>query len=118
MPEYRYIQEAIDVIFYNSPLLEKKPGCPDGFIWRGIDYHVKEILREWHDYRRKGRMSKNMRETHASLAEGRGSWGVGVDNYRVRLENGQIFDIYYDRAPKNASHRKGDWYIYQEILAP
>jgi hypothetical protein len=30
-------------------------------------------------------------------------------------DSGQIFDLYYDRAPKSVDHRKGAWYLYQEL---
>ena len=45
----------------------------------------------------------------------RGSWGVGQDYYRVRTAEGRIFDLYYDRAPKNVFRRKGGWFLDREI---
>lgn len=111
----RFICEAIEVHFASAPLLEKKPGPPDRFIWRGEEFEIIEILSEWHDYRRRGRMSRNMRSTHAAVAEGRGSWGVGQDYYRVRTANGRIFDLYYDRAPKDVDRRKGAWFLDREL---
>jgi hypothetical protein len=33
----------------------------------------------------------------------------------VRVDTGQIFDLYYDRAPKNADDRKGAWFLYREM---
>ena len=111
----RFIQEKICVGFDQEPLLEKRSGCPDEFYWRDQKFRIVDVIQEWHDYRRKGKMAKNMRETHAETALRRGSWGVGKDYYRVRTENGRTFDIYYDRAPQNASHRSGDWFLYQEV---
>jgi hypothetical protein len=67
-------------------MLEKKPGCPDRFVWRGEAYCVIEVLSEWHDYGRRGRMARNMRPEHAATASRRGSWGVGRDYYRVRTD--------------------------------
>jgi hypothetical protein len=110
-----FINEHIEVLFDKPPVLEKKPGCPDGFIWREMTFHVVELLGEWHDYRRRGRMARNMRPTHAEAASRQGSWGVGQDYYRVFTDSGQIFDVYYDRAPRNVNSRKGDWYLYQEL---
>lgn len=72
-------------------------------------------LQEWHDYRRRGRMGMNMRPEHAAQAAGHGSWGVGRDYYRVRVVDGRIFDLYYDRAPKGSDQRKGSWHLYREI---
>jgi len=28
----------------------------------------------------------------------------------------QVFDLYYDRAPKNADSRKGAWFLYREMV--
>jgi hypothetical protein len=113
----RFINERIEVIFDNPPILEKKPGCPDGIKWQDQVYRITDRLSEWHDYQRKGRMARNMSPAHAAVAERRGSWGVGQDYYRVRTDTGQIFDIYYDRAPQDAQRRKGEWFIYQELSA-
>lgn len=110
-----FIGEAIEVHFAQPPVLEKKPGCPDGFTWRGEYYPIAEMLSEWHDYRRKGRMAKNMEPKHAATAARRGSWGVGQDYFRVRTASGQIFDLYYDRAPRGSDHRKGDWFLDREM---
>jgi len=111
----RFIGEQIEIHFDNPPLLEKIPGPPEGFHWRGDDYNIREIISEWHDYRRRGRMARNMHPAHATAAERRGSWGVGQDYYRVRTENDRIFDLYYDRAPVDAFQRKGAWFIDKEL---
>lgn len=111
----RFLGEPIQVHFEQPPTLEKKPGCPDTFIWRERSYQIVEKLMEWHDYRRRGRMAVNMRPEHAAHAAQRGSWGVGRDYFRVRVETGQIFDLYYDRAPKDVDRRKGGWFIFREL---
>lgn len=111
----RFIVEPIQVQFDQPPMLEKKPGCPDRFVWRGEAYRVIEVLNEWHDYGRRGRMARNMRPEHTVTASRRGSWGVGRDYYRVHTDTGQVFDLYYDRAPKKAGDRKGAWFLYREM---
>jgi len=62
-------------------------------------------------------MARNMQPQHAAVASGRGSWGVGRDFFRVRVEGGRVFDIYYDRAPKGSEARKGAWFLYREVAA-
>jgi hypothetical protein len=114
----RFIGEAIQVGFDQAPLLEKKPGCPDTLSWQGSTHRIIEKLGEWTDYRRRGRMARNMQPGHAAIAETRGSWGVGRFYFRVQIEDGRIFDIYYDRAPKDAHKRKGAWFLYREIAGP
>jgi hypothetical protein len=113
----RFIGEPIQVQFDRSPVLEKKPGCPDQFVWREETYRIAELLSEWHDYGRHGHMARNMRPAHAAAAARLGSWGVGRDYYRVRTETGRVFDLYYDRAPRSVDDRKGAWFLYQEMPA-
>ena len=115
MPSTRFISEPIEVAFDEAPTLEKKPGCPDRFTWRGTTYCIVEMLREWHDYGRRDRMAHNMRPEHAATASGRGSWGVGRDYYRVCTEAGRVFELYYDRAPGRTGSRKGGWFLYREM---
>jgi hypothetical protein len=112
----RFISEPIKAIFDEKPALEKRPGCPDKFIWRGEEFQVVDLLSEWHNYQRRGRMARNMAPTHASVASTRGSWGVGQDYYQVRTNKGIIFEIYFDRAPSDSDHRKGNWFIYRELV--
>jgi len=111
----RFIGEPIEAYFQQPPALEKKPGCPDAFVWREARYRVVETLSEWHDYQRRGRMAKNMRPEHLTQAARRGSWGVGRDYFRVRVESGRMFELYYDRAPKDIDRRKGGWFLFREL---
>ncbi len=115
-PNKRFIGEPIAVIFHNPTLLQKRPGCPDGFIWQDAQYDVEEMLSEWHDYRRRGKMAQNMRPEHLSRARVRGSWGVGRDYYRVRVAGGRIFELYYDRAPASVDDGLGSWMLATEVI--
>ena len=118
MEQLRFIGEEIEVEFDSPPALEKKPGPPDRFVWRGEIYRVEEVVSEWHDFTRRGRMARNMRPDHALAAARRGSWGVGRDYFRIRTGTGRVFDIYYDRSPKTASERKGMWFLFREMKEP
>ncbi|MCJ7734000.1 MAG: DUF6504 family protein [Anaerolineales bacterium] len=111
----RFIGEQIEVLFDKQPLHMKKPGCPDGFTWQAETYHVVKKVGEWQDYSRRGDMAHNMRPANAAKALRRGSWGVGRFYFRIQTGSGQIFDIYYDRAPKNAADREGAWFLYREM---
>ncbi|MBD3367192.1 MAG: hypothetical protein GF405_03320 [Candidatus Eisenbacteria bacterium] len=111
----RFIAEEIAVEFDAEPALEKKPGLPAAFVWRGKRYTVIRLLAEWHDYTRRGRMASNMRPEHAERARLRGSRGVGRDYYRVVTGAGRAFEIYYDRAPRSATDAKGSWHLFREI---
>jgi hypothetical protein len=110
-----FITQPVEVHFDQPPLLEKKPDAPDAFTWREERHAVAEVLSEWVDFERRGRMRRNIQPQHAAVASNRGSWGVGLFYFRVRTAEGRIFDLYYDRAPKDASRRKGAWFLYQEL---
>jgi hypothetical protein len=111
----QFIDEPIEVQFEQAPLLDKMPHCPDRFVWRRQLCDVVEKLSEWHDYRRRGRMARNMSPRHLASASRRGSWGVGRHYFRVRTDSGRVFDLYYDRAPRRVEERKGQWFLYREV---
>ena len=110
-----FFDDPIQPIFDSPPALEKTPDCPNGFIWNEKTFRVNEMLSSWSDFARRGKMARNMRPAHAAVASGRGSLNVGRFYFRVLVDTGQVFDIYYDRAMKNIDDRKGQWFIYREL---
>jgi hypothetical protein len=110
-----FLDEPITVEFDQLPGKEKSPPCPNRFLWQGRMFIVIETLSEWTDFTRRGKMARNMRPAHAAAAAGRGSLNVGRFFFRVRVDSGQIFDLYYDRAMKDVDHRKGQWFLYREM---
>jgi len=110
-----FIGQLVEVEFDKEPTLRKKPGSPDRFMWDGQTFQVIELVSQWHDFQRRGRMARNMRPENAAKARRRGSWGVGRFYFRVKTEGGRIFDLYYDRAPKNAADRLGTWFLDREL---
>jgi len=111
----KFISENVAVVFDKAPALEKTPPCPDGFFWEEKDYRIVRLLREWKDFSRQGRMAHNMRPTSQRKAAQRGSIGVGRFHFRIEVEGGRIFDLYYDRAVKSIDQRKGSWILHQEL---
>ncbi len=112
-----FLDQPIEVIFDTPPVREKTPDCPNGFVWDGKTFRVIELLSSWNDYKRRGRMAQNMRPAHAAVAADRGSLNVGRFYFRLKVDSGQVFDIYYDRAMKNVDERKGQWFVYREMGA-
>lgn len=119
-----FYDQPIEVIFDKPPIREKAPDCPNGFVWEEKTYRITEMLSAWTDFKRRGRMARNMQPQHAAVASTRGSLNVGRYYFRVRVlssssiagqTQGQIFDIYYDRAMKNVDDRKGQWFVYREL---
>jgi hypothetical protein len=112
-----FIDEPIEVTFDRPPAMSKSPTCPSAFIWRGQTYPVVEMLETWVNYERRGDMARNMRPSHTLMAAKRGSWGVGRFHFRVRVADGRVFEIYYDRAPASAGDRLGHWFLLGERQA-
>ena len=118
-----FYDQPIEIIFDTPPALEKSPDPPNGFIWDDKTYRVVEMLSSWSDFKRRGKMARNMRPAHAATASTRGSLNVGRFYFRVRAAlsgsstagQTQVFDIYYDRAMKNVDDRKGQWFLYREM---
>lgn len=110
-----FLDHPIEPIFDTPPALEKSPDCPNGFVWENKTYRITEMLASWSDFTRRGKMARNMRPAHAAVASSRGSLNVGRFYFRVKVDTGQVFDIYYDRAMKSVDDRKGQWLIYREL---
>ena len=96
----RFIGESIEVEYNQPPTLEKKPGLPDRFTWKNTQFQIFELISEWFDYSRSGRMARNMAPEHAATAKRRGSWGVGRFYFRVRTDSEQIFDMTFLMPPE------------------
>ena len=127
-----FYDHPIEALFDIAPAREKAPDCPNGFTWEGKTYRITEMLSSWTDFKRRGRMARNMQPAHAAVASSRGSLNVGRYYFRVRVvlsgsaiaqpprgiagrAEEQIFDIYYDRAMKNVDDRNGQWFVYREL---
>jgi hypothetical protein len=106
-----FICEEINVVFDKEFFLEKNPPCPSSIIWRDEEISIHDLISSWDDFGRKGKQAKNMRSTHLERASLKGSWGVGRQYFKVNDEKGRIMVVYYDRAPKNVSDKKGRWVL-------
>lgn len=113
----RFIDVEIEVSFDRPLTLRKKPKAPDTIMWGTENLRVAEVISEWFDTHRRGDMSRNMSEEHLRVAERSGSWGVGRFFFRLKVEDGRVFDVYYDRAPKKAADRMGHWFLLREMKA-
>jgi hypothetical protein len=110
----RFIGEPITVEHDNPPYRQKVPTCPDRFIWAEERFAIRANTKEWQDFQRRGKMKRNMQPQHARRAAQTGSWGVGKFYFRVETTDSRVFDLYYDRSPKNADDRLGQWFLYRE----
>jgi hypothetical protein len=117
-----FYSEPIEALFDRPPVLEKRPGCPDGFVWRGDRHRIVAVLREWHAYAPRGASRDRALREHgrywvAAAEQRRGSWGVGRDYYRVTTDRRETFDIYYDRRPQGPAV-KGGWFLWRSVENP
>ena len=110
-----FFDGPITVRFAVDPAVQKTPPCPQAFTWEGQEYRILEKLSEWFDFSRRGKSARNMQPAHAATAARRGSLGVGRFYFRVQVEGGHVFDIYYDRQIKSADDRLGHWFLYREM---
>lgn len=107
----KFIGEEIAVVFERPHIFTKSPECPDGFIWRNKKYRIAKNLTAWQDFSRRGARQKNMSPEHAKRANVKGSWGVGRYYFRIETDEGETYDIYYDRSPEKPSDRSGHWFL-------
>ena len=120
MPQYKlpgnpsFVDEEISVNYDSPPKHAKTPDCPDAFDWQGERFEVDALLSEWKDFLRRGKLARNMREAHMQRALLMGSRGSGRFFFRVRTSTGRIFDLYYDRAVKDADDQAGQWVLFRE----
>jgi len=110
----RFIGEIITVEFDQVPVTPKNPPCPDRMVWNAEVHVIDTLLAERRDHGWRGRMARNMRESHLARAAQRGSWGVGRIHFRVKTRAGRFFDLYYDRSPQGRNPR-GQWNLYREL---
>ena len=115
MTEPSFLLDPITVAWDEPPLLEKKPRCPDRFVWLEREFKIEELLSEWRDYRRRGPMANNMQPAHAQRARLRGSRGVGRFYFRVRVRGGRVYEIYFDRAAGGGDPAGAGWFISREL---
>lgn len=87
MPE-RFIGEEIEVC------LERKPGPPTSFVWRGTDYGIERVIRAW---RQLDFQSPWWRRRHR-------------DYYIVQINSGETFELYHHRGPGRTQ-----WVLYRRL---
>lgn len=110
-----FIGEPVEPFYPAPPQCVKSPVCPAGFIWRGEAHPVAELLAEWKDFTRRGRLARSMQPAHLRRALRFGSRGAGRFCFRVRTDAGRVFDLYYDRSGRDADGQAGHWFLFREF---
>ncbi len=96
----RFVSEAIEPLGSTlsvTDLARAEPSLPEGFRWRDQKRHVAEVLEK----------SKKMREDMGEMYVGRHVW-------RLRMDDGAIWNVYFIRhAPRGSGGGAGvpRWFL-------
>ena len=88
----QFIDESIEIKF------ERAPWRPEAFIWRGAEHAIARVLDTWFDHgwgplrQRPKRWWQRRHRTY----------------YRVETRQGEIYEIYHDRA-------RQEWTLYRRL---
>jgi phosphoribosylglycinamide formyltransferase-1 len=82
-----FISEPIKPVedsFDTAGMARGEPGLPRKFHWRGKEFVVAEVLKQWKD--------------HGDCRHGSGERYVRKHGYRVRTTKGEIVSLYFQRS--------------------
>ena len=97
----RFVSESLKPVAGASntaAMATGEPGLPKGFMWRGKEYRVDEVLETWKEL-----------DPSENGSEGgylRKHW------FKVRTENGLEMTIYFERQAKSRRQSKKRWWLY------
>ena len=95
-----FISEPITPVkgtFDPAGMARGEPGLPQRFRWRKKEYAVAEVLEQWKD--------------HGDCAHGSGERYVRRHGYRVRVTDGTVFRLYFQRTFGRAQPSSQRWWI-------
>lgn len=95
------ISESLSSVV-SAPRASGEPGPPAEFSWRSQHFVVTEVIKTW-----KGVGSDR---THGS-----GEQYVHKHWFEVRVEDGQVMTIYFERQPRSRAQASKRWWLYQII---
>lgn len=98
MPD-QFISEAIEPIAnsFQASRNAGEPALPMRFHWRGDEYEIIDVLKEWKESSEKyGEGEKYLRK----------HW------YHIRTSSGVSMKIYFERQARSVASRKQRWWLY------
>ena len=104
----RFIGESITPSFDDRAVV-RQLSTLHGFTWNGDFYPISAILRTWREsspprWRRRGKRART--RWHVST--------LGRDYFRVRVADGRVFELFYDRHLQNG-RLGGRWMLWREL---
>ena len=85
--------------FDTAPMGRGEPGLPRGFDWRGESRTVIEPLGAWKHSSREG-------------ARAGGDLYLRRHYYRLRMDDGSIWTVYFVRQAPRSGNPKSRWFLY------
>jgi hypothetical protein len=76
-----------------------EPGLPAGFTWRGRSLEIIEELRAWKQPSREG-------------ARAGGDLYLRRHYYRLRMDDGAVWTVYFVRQAPRSGNDKARWFLY------
>ena len=103
----RFVSEALTPFgrsLQASAMAAGLPGLPEGFRWRGREYGIAEVLEQWRELSpcRNGSPERYLRK----------HW------YRLRMADGSVMNVYFERQPRSPRLRKRRWWLFSVAGAP
>lgn len=80
-----------------------EPGLPQHFTWRGVEYRVAGVIRQW--------------KTSSACRNGSDEMYLRRHWYQVLTEPRAVMTIYCDRQAKNRKRPKARWFVYSAELS-
>ncbi|MBN2582590.1 MAG: cytoplasmic protein [Planctomycetes bacterium] len=84
--------------FAAAAMARGQPGLPEQFSWRGTEYRVVELLRQW--------------KTTGPCHSGSDELYVRRHWFHVRVEPAAEMTLYCDRQARNTRRPKARWWLY------
>ena len=100
MPD-EFISEAIqpDGDSFVLPAAIGEPALPRRFRWRARGFQVRELVRAW-------------KEHEADRTHGSGHLYLRKHWFEVRVEDGSVMKLYFQRQPPSGRAAKSRWWLY------
>ena len=100
MEETHFIGEEVEVEMAGDPVLE-----PALIRWAGREYRVAEMLTRWFDY------------GFGPVLSAQPKWWQRRHRnyYRVRTEDGYVFELYFDRGANRKHPERRKWILVKSV---
>jgi hypothetical protein len=100
MPD-QFISEAIipDAASFGRPATVGEPTLPQRFTWRKQKFEIREVVRVW-------------KEHEPDRTHGSGELYLRKHWFEVRVDDGSVMKIYFQRQPMSGRSAKARWWLY------